>query len=373
MSAMKTEQANVPKLRFPGFEREWETKVLDDICDLQAGNFVKAADIQSEKTEGSFRCYGGNGLRGYVKTKNRSGRFALVGRQGALCGNVHFVEGEFHATEHALVATAREEMDIDWIYYFLGRMNLNQYSTGLAQPGISAEVIKQVSSRAPALPEQQKIATFLGAVNTKIEQLSRKKALLEDYKRGVMQQIFSQQIRFKDDQGQDFPDWEEKRLEDVAKKISSNISAASLENSPSGSYPVYGASGVIAHVDRYQSNTPYIGVVKDGAGVGRLFQCPEKSSVLGTLEGVHPKDDNDIRFIYFWMSGINFAAYTTGSTIPHVYFKDYGKKRGNFPHLEEQRKIADFLTAIGAKINLVSQQLDSAKTFKRGLLQQMFV
>lgn len=251
-------------------------------------------------------------------------------------------------------------------------MHLNQYSTGLAQPGLSADVVKQVGTKAPSLPEQRKIADFLGSVDTKIAQLAEKKRLLEDYKKGCMQQLFSQKLRFKDEDGKDFPDWKEKRLGEVAHKTASSISASSLEASP-GEYPVYGASGIAGYVDYFSSDEPHVGVVKDGAGVGRLYFCPAKSSVLGTLESVAASGANSTKFIYYWMTQIDFAAYSTGSTIPHVYFKDYGKKKAQFPHPAEQRKIADFLSALDRKIELVAEEHRQAQTFKKGLLQQMFV
>ena len=101
--------------------------------------------------------------------------------------------------------------------------------------------------------------------------------------------------------------------------------------------------------------------------------CSPKSSVLGTLDSIVGKDDNLTAYIYYWLFQLSFEPYKTGSTIPHIYFKDYSKKKDFFPHPEEQKKIADFLSAIDDKIALVSDELSHAKTFKKGLLQQMFV
>lgn len=95
--------------------------------------------------------------------------------------------------------------------------------------------------------------------------------------------------------------------------------------------------------------------------------------MLGTLENLVRKELNNTLFIYYWMSRMSFEPYKTGSTIPHVYFKDYGKKMGLFPHPEEQRKIADFLSAIDTRIALTSEETELTRIFKKGLLQQMFV
>ena len=108
---------------------EGSKKRLDEICELKAGQFVKADNINKVYNEKLFPCYGGNGLRGYTETFTNEGQFSLVGRQGALCGNVHLVSGKFHATEHALVAYPKKDVDTIWLHYQLVFMNLNQYST----------------------------------------------------------------------------------------------------------------------------------------------------------------------------------------------------------------------------------------------------
>lgn len=224
----------------------------------------------------------------------------------------------------------------------------------------------------PSLPEQQKIATFLSAVDEKLQQLTKKKDLLEEYKKGIMQKIFSQELRFKDEFGNNYPKWEEKKLGDIAFKTSSNISANKIEEN-FGEYTIYGASGILKKIDFYREDVPYISIVKDGAGVGRVFMCSSYSSVLGTMDIIKPKENNNLYFIYTLLQIINFERYMTGSTIPHIYFKDYSLEKIKIPILEEQQKIANFLSVIDKKIELVSSQIEKTKAFKKGLLQQMFV
>lgn len=125
-------------------------KRLDEVCELKAGNFVKAGDIRKELSSDLFPCYGGNGLRGYTETFTNEGQFSLVGRQGALCGNVHLVSEKFHATEHALVAYPKEDIDTIWLHYQLVFMNLNQYATGTAQPGLSVMNLNPIEIIVPS-------------------------------------------------------------------------------------------------------------------------------------------------------------------------------------------------------------------------------
>ncbi|MBR4599475.1 MAG: restriction endonuclease subunit S, partial [Treponema sp.] len=143
-------------------------KKLKDICDMKAGKFVSADDISPIQKEGMYPCFGGNGLRGYVADFTHDGVYPLVGRQGALCGNVCMATGKFHATEHAVAVTPKENIDVYWLRYQLEFMNLNQYSTGTAQPGLSVNKIVEVSCTVPPLDEQQKIVSKITALESKI-------------------------------------------------------------------------------------------------------------------------------------------------------------------------------------------------------------
>jgi type I restriction enzyme M protein len=143
-------------------------KRLDEVCELKAGDFVKADDISKDFSDNLFPCYGGNGLRGYTKTYTNEGQFSLVGRQGALCGNVHLVSGKFHATEHALVAYPKEYIDTIWLHYQLVFMNLNQYATGTAQPGLSVMNLNPIEISIPTIAEQKKIVSQIEIIENKI-------------------------------------------------------------------------------------------------------------------------------------------------------------------------------------------------------------
>ena len=146
-----------PEVKDGELPEGWMVKSLGDISDMKAGIFVKASEISDTKNDGYYPCFGGNGLRGFVKSYTHQGVFPIVGRQGALCGNVHLVQGIFHATEHAVVVKAIDNVNVYWLYHQLKYMRLNKYSTGTAQPGLSVNKLLPLEIRVPGLQEQNKI------------------------------------------------------------------------------------------------------------------------------------------------------------------------------------------------------------------------
>ncbi len=187
------EGKTTPAIRFPEFQNagEWEESTLGDICDMQAGKFVSASEICDVKKDTMYPCYGGNGLRGYTHSFTHFGIYPLIGRQGAQCGNITYAEGKFHATEHAVVVTLKKDIDIRWLYYQLIKLDLNQYATGQAQPGLSVDVIKKVTIRIPKNKnEQQLIACGLFSVDELISTETAKLDQLKAHKKGLMQQLF---------------------------------------------------------------------------------------------------------------------------------------------------------------------------------------
>ncbi len=159
---------------------------LGEACEMKAGQFVKVGDISEKNQLGLYPCYGGNGLRGYVKTYTHEGIYPLIGRQGALCGNVHLVNGKFHATEHALVATPKMNIDVIWLYHKLVSMNLNQFATGTAQPGLSVINLTPIQISIPSLSEQQKIASEIEKIGTEIVILEKKLAEIPKQKEDIL-------------------------------------------------------------------------------------------------------------------------------------------------------------------------------------------
>ena len=128
---------------------------------MQAGKFIAASEISPTYLDGMYACYGGNGIRGYVANYSLDGDYPVIGRQGALCGNVNMAHGKFYATEHAVVVTPMENIDLNWLYYTLIALNLNQYASGAAQPGLAVNNILKVHLMLPPTNEQKRIANTI--------------------------------------------------------------------------------------------------------------------------------------------------------------------------------------------------------------------
>ena len=186
------EGETTPRWRFPEFRdiEEWRIMPLASICHLQAGKFIAAKKIYSFWCEGLFPCYGGNGLRGYVKESNYKTCYPIIGRQGALCGNIKMPSSEFYATEHAIVAQCYKNVTNKFLFYLLLKLDINKLAIGQAQPGISVDMLKKILVSIPSLPEQQKIADCLSALDECIEAQEAKTAALREHKKGLMQQLF---------------------------------------------------------------------------------------------------------------------------------------------------------------------------------------
>ena len=161
------------------------------------------------------------------------------------------------------------------------------------------------------------------------------------------------------------------RLGDVCEKRTSNIAQKDLEGH-SGNYPIYGASGFIKNVDFYQQENPYIAVVKDGAGIGRIMKLPGKSSVIATMQYIIPNDAVDISYLAYAMEHMNLSKYFTGATIPHIYFKDYQREEFPLPSLAEQRKIAAVLDKVSDLIAKRRQQLTKLDELVKARFVEMF-
>ncbi len=161
-------------------------KKLREVCEMRAGKFVSASNIIDKNNNELYPCYGGNGLRGYTETYTHEGNFSLIGRQGALSGNIHLVSGKFHATEHAVVVTTVDEVNVNWLNYQLIKMNLNQYAKGTAQPGLTVSHLKTLSISVPPLPEQQKIVSKIETIEAKIEKLENETAQIPKEKEAIL-------------------------------------------------------------------------------------------------------------------------------------------------------------------------------------------
>ena len=155
----KSATSDTPRYENP--PNGWCVTTLGDVFSLQAGKNISSSDINDYSQKYPYPCYGGNGIRGYVSSYNHEGNYPIIGRQGALCGNVNYAQGKFYATEHAVVVTCFSGVDVDWVRYTFEAMNLNQYATATAQPGLSVATVNDVTILLPPLKEQKRISKKL--------------------------------------------------------------------------------------------------------------------------------------------------------------------------------------------------------------------
>ncbi len=296
----------------------------------------------------------------------------VTGRSGTI-GKVTFVDEKYWPHNTSLWVTDFCGNDPKYIYYFYIQIRLEKYNAGSTVPTLNRNDVHSIKASIPqSLEEQQKIANFLSSVDTKIEQLNRKKALLEQYKKGMMQKLFSQEVRFKDERGKDYPDWEGIPFTKILKvEPMKKFQIKSSEILNDGPYKV---------VDQ---------------GKELLAGFSDKKSKVFVTDGIIVYGDHTtiVKFVDFnfivGADGTKVLKQTKGENIKYLYYcldfnnvKAEGYKRHfsivkqlylPVPCREEQQKIANFLSAIDKKIELVSEQLKQARTFKKGLLQQMFI
>ena len=165
--------------------------------------------------------------------------------------------------------------------------------------------------------------------------------------------------------------WTYKRLSEVCDKGASNIVINKLEDN-NGAYPLFGASGLVKNVDFYHQDKPYIGIVKDGAGVGRVNTYPAYSSLVGTMQYIFPKEECLLNYIKYFLIKLDLSHCVSGATIPHIYFKDYGKSLIPVPPLSEQQSIVAELDKINELISLKKSQMNDLDALAQSIFYDMF-
>ena len=165
--------------------------------------------------------------------------------------------------------------------------------------------------------------------------------------------------------------WEYKKLEEICSKGSSNISLNRIEDNI-GEYNLYGASGLVKGIDFYHQEKSYIGIVKDGSGVGRVDIYPPKSSLVGTMQYIFPKKGCEIGYLKYLLQGLHLESYKTGAAIPHIYFKDYGNSKVPFPPISEQQHIVEELDLLSSIIEKKNAQLNELDNLAQSLFYEMF-
>lgn len=179
---------SVPEIRFQGFTDDWEQRKLSNVTEeFKSGTFIAADEIEEN---GEYPVYGGNGLRGYSDKYNHNGEFALIGRQGALCGNMNFSVGKAYFTEHAVAVKANGLSNTRFLYYLLDKMNLGQFSDQSAQPGLAVGKLIKLENMFPSKQEQDKIGGYFEILDNLITLHQRKLEKLKNLKKACLEKMF---------------------------------------------------------------------------------------------------------------------------------------------------------------------------------------
>ncbi|MGW7885022.1 restriction endonuclease subunit S [Staphylococcus xylosus] len=390
---MTNEIKNVPELRFPEFKEEWVEKKLGEITSKISDGIHSTPTYDSNgdiyfingnnlvngridfKTSKKISVQEFNKYKNYLEAKNT----LLLSINGTI-GNIAKYEGEniLLGKSAAYINVVSKFISRCYIFYYLQTSKIYESFlrelTGTTIKNLSLKSIKNIIVYISELDEQQKIGNFFSKLDRQIELEEQKLSLLEEQKKGYMQKIFSQELRFKDESGNEYPEWEEKKLFDVVKYLSSKRSSNYYsEDIIHGQYPVYDAVQEISRDTNFDIEESYISILKDGAGVGRLNLRPGKSSVIGTMGYLLPQNI-DIKFLFYYLKTMNFNRFVIGSTIPHLYFKDYSKETLLIPiDKSEQIKIGSFFIKLDRIINNKAKKIKVLKQRKQGFLQKMFV
>ena len=366
---------------------------LGEVCLLKAGKFVSANDISPEYNKGLYPCFGGNGIRGYVADYTHDGEFPLIGRQGALCGNVNLASGKFHATEHAVVVQPKIEMNVHWLYYALNAMNLGQYATGAAQPGLAVSKLETLSIEIPNISEQNKIAQTLYKVEQLVNFRKQQLAKLDELVKARFVEMFGDpadnvnnlpaspmtaicQI-IDGDRGKNYPKQEEFSDSGFCLFLNAkNVTAQgfSFENCTyiteekdallrNGKLcrgdVVLTTRGTIGNLALYDTSVPYENI-RINSGMVILRMNKQVVSEIFFIEQFKMQLDS-IK-----------SRIASGSAQPQLPISTMNKIEMILPPIELQNQFAAFVERIDQQKQTVQQSLEKLELMKKALMQEYF-
>jgi type I restriction enzyme S subunit len=384
-----------PKLRFKKFDGDWTAVTLESLAEVERGKF-------SVRPRNDPRYFGGEMpfiqtgdvtgsdvyLKGYTQTLNDDGiRVSKVFPADTILITIAANIGDTTITQYpvacpdSVVAIQPKQDKVNTIFLKnvidLQKDNLDSQATQNAQKNINLQVLKPLKLIVPLKEEQTQIASFLSAVDEKISQLTQKLELLCQYKQGMMQKLFSQQIRFKADDGSEFGEWDYLELNEVLDyEQPTKYIVKSTDYDSSYLTPVLtaGKTFILGYTNEtsgiFEGDKENVIIFDDFTTAYKFvnFRFKVKSSAMKILKLNHFQ--NNIFYIYSVFSLLNLPL---GDEHKRRWISEYSKQEIPVPCLEEQTKISNFLSAIDQKIEVVAQQIEQAKQWKKGLLQQMFV
>ncbi|SGT50945.1 Type I restriction-modification system, specificity subunit S [Staphylococcus aureus] len=383
-----TQTKNVPELRFPGFEGEWEEKKLEDIIKVNSGKDYKHLD------KGDIPVYGTGGYMTSVSEPLSEIDAVGIGRKGTI-NKPYLLEAPFWTVDTLFYCTPKKETDILFILSLFRKINWKVYDESTGVPSLSKQTINKINRFVPTNKEQQKIGKFFSKLDRQIELEEQKLELFQQQKKGYMQKIFSQELRFKDESGNDYPDWEEKELGEVADRVirknknfeskkpltisgqlglidqteyfSKSVSSKNLEN-----YTLI-KNGEFAYNKSYSNGYP-LGAIKrltryDSGVLSSLYIC---FSIKSEISKDFMEAYFDSTHWYREVSGIAVEGARNHGLL-NISVNDFFTILIKYPSLEEQRKIGDFFIKLDRQIELEEQKLELLQQRKKALLKSMLI
>ncbi len=379
---------STPQIRFPDFKEEWINNSLGEIAKFSKGKGISKEDIsETGETEcirygELYTTYNETISTVFSKTNINTSHLVLSEANDVIIPASGETEVDIAKASCILKSGIALGGDLNiiktlnngvFLSYYLNskkKIDIAKLAQGISVVHLYAGQLSKLPLKIPPLPEQQKIASFFTAIDQKISQLKRKKTLLEQYKKGVMQKIFSQGIRFKDDNGQEFPKWEKKKLKDVAEiKYGKDQKGIACEN---GQYPIFGTGGVMGRTNEFLSDKPSVLIGRKGTIDKPLF-IDTPFWTVDTLFYTNLLSNVNAKWLYYNLTKVNWYKYNEASGVPSLSTSTINKIPIDLPSLGEQTRIANFLSAIDDKINHTEKQIEKAEVWKKGLMQQMFV
>ncbi len=380
-------QKNIPQCRFPEFEGEWSSIKLGEYINITSGNspslyklsgegnypFLKVEELNnSDKYQINSRFYTDD-------SKNLVEKNSIIfpKRGAAILVNkirINAVPVQMDSNLMAIKPISAN-LNHEFLYYVINKERLYKIADTSTIPQINNKHIEPYKLYIPRRAEQHKIASFFTAIDQKISQLKRKKTLLEQYKKGVMQKIFSQEIRFRDDNGQEFPKWEKKRLGDAV-DITKGEQLNRNELRSCWDYPcLNGGIEPSGYTDKYNTDENTVTISEGGNSCGYVNLMKTKFWCGGHCYKLVPKGFNTF-YMYQLLkhNEMQIMELRVGTGLPNIQRKDIMKYQLQVTTSpSEQIKIASFLSAIDDKINRTQNLIERAEVWKKGLIQKMFV
>ena len=378
---------NIPQLRFPEFEGEWEKKKLGKVFKISAGGDIGSENVSELKNDKfQYPIYANaeknKGFYGYSNIYKIEENVVTVAGRGVNIGIAHARNHKFYPIVRLLVLKPISNENIYFFEYQINNLNLLKESTGV--PQLTAPQISGYEIFYPTLPEQTKIATFLTAVDEKLQALKKKKSLLQAYKKGVMQKLFSitaethgrAYVRFKDEDGKPFPKWEMRKLGEVC-EIKKGEQLNKEDLTETGSYPcLNGGINFSGYTEKFNSEENTITISEGGNSCGYINFMTSKFWLGGHCYKIVLPHKICIGYFYQLLkfNERRIMDLRVGSRLPNIQQKDLRNFELEFCNsLEEQTHIANFLSSIDKKINHAQTQITQTQQWKKGLLQRMFV